>query len=317
MDYIKILVPSDGSEHSKHVIRHAIQFARHFRVSEVIVLYVLDTSDIEEFKRVDTTRLKEEGYPHPEIFETKNIEAALNKQAKKTLTHLKEEIESTPEISEGVKIKFSMREGEHSEEIVEKAEDLEADMIIMGSLRLGGRFAIRSVAAQVVRTSKIPIMIVGLNSKFSDFKKILVPVDMSDRAELPVKVAACIARRVESDIKILHVVNESAVRYFSSITWFDDDAKDELIAEYIAAAEKHLEEISDLTAGLPVKKIVKTGAPVDMILKEAEKDCQLIVMYTRGKGHIGRALIGSVTGGVINQAKVPVLLVKEKVWVEY
>ena len=311
MDYIKILVPSDGSEHSKHVIRHAIQFARHFDVSEVRVLSVLDTGEIEEFKRIDTTILKDNGYSHPELFESENIDSILNKHAKETLTHLKKEIESTPKISEGVKIKFSMREGEPSEEIIEEAEDFEADMIIMGSLRLGGRFAIGSVAAQVVRASKIPVMIVGPNSKFADFKKILVPVDM---AELPVKVAACIARRLEADIKILHVVNESAVRYFSSITWFDDDAKDELVAEYVAAAEKHLEEISDITAGLPVKKIVKTGNPVDMILKEAEKDCQLIVMYTRGKGHIGRALIGSITGGVINQASVKSIIKCHKVY---
>ena len=311
MDYIKILVPSDGSEHSKHVIRHAIQFARHFDVSEVRVLSVLDTGEIEEFKRIDATILKDNGYSHPELFESENIDSILNKHAKETLTHLKKEIESTPKISEGVKIKFSMREGEPSEEIIEEAEDFEADMIIMGSLRLGGRFAIGSVAAQVVRASKIPVMIVGPNSKFADFKKILVPVDM---AELPVKVAACIARRLEADIKILHVVNESAVRYFSSITWFDDDAKDELVAEYVAAAEKHLEEISDITAGLPVKKIVKTGDPVDMILKEAEKDCQLIVMYTRGKGHIGRALIGSITGGVINQASVKSIIKCHKVY---
>jgi nucleotide-binding universal stress UspA family protein len=49
----------------------------------------------------------------------------------------------------------------------------------------------------------------------------------------------------------------------------------------------------------------------DAILKAAQKhDCDLIVMATQGQGGLRGAFIGSVTQKVLNQSKIPVLVLR-------
>jgi nucleotide-binding universal stress UspA family protein len=60
----------------------------------------------------------------------------------------------------------------------------------------------------------------------------------------------------------------------------------------------------------PVKTIIRTGHPAEEILRCAEEeDVELIIIGTRGS-RVGRFFIGSVSREVVNNSKVPVLLVK-------
>lgn len=308
---MRILVPSDGSEHSEHVIKHAIQFARHLDSPEVRVLYVIDTTELEEFSSLDAVVLEKEGH---HLFNMEEIIKTLNKKAEATLNYIKREIEATPEIVGATKVEFSIRRGEPGEEILKEAEAYKADLIIMGSLRLGGRFALGSTADRVIRGAKVPVMVIGPKSRFCDIKKILVPVDRSEISEAAVNLAAYFAKRLGVPLRLFHVVNEHAIRYFSSMSGLGDEEKDRLVAEYVAAAEEYLERLSKTEAleGVPVDTVVATGDPTKEILREVEVGgCQMIVMGTRGRGHLGRFFIGSVTGGVVSQATKPVVVVKD------
>jgi len=309
---MRILVPSDGSEHSEHVIRHAIQFARHLDNPEVRVLYVIDTTELEEFSRVDAIVLEKEGYS-PSLFDPERIKRVLNRKAEATLTYIKREIEATPQIMGATKVEFSIRRGEPSEEILKESDSYNADLIIMGSLRLGGRLALGSTADRVIRGARIPVMVIGPRSEFCDIKKILVPVDRSGVSRAAVRLAAYFAKRLGVSLRLFHVVNEPAIRYFSSLSGLGDDEKEKLISEYVSAAEEYLKKLSgmDELVDVPVETLVATGDPIREILREVqESGCQMVVMGTRGRGHLGRFLIGSVTGGVISQANRPVVVVK-------
>ncbi|MEF9427589.1 MAG: universal stress protein, partial [Candidatus Mariimomonas ferrooxydans] len=61
------------------------------------------------------------------------------------------------------------------------------------------------------------------------------------------------------------------------------------------------------------KTIIKSGHPVDEIVKEAEKlKADLIVMGSHGKSAVKAMVLGSVTYGVIHKdTKIPVLLVRK------
>lgn len=80
------------------------------------------------------------------------------------------------------------------------------------------------------------------------------------------------------------------------------------------AAESYIEEAEELCRinEVPVRKVIRSGHPVEEIIKEAEKSkVDLIIIGSRGKSALKAAVLGSVTFGVINkESKVPVLVVR-------
>lgn len=59
-----------------------------------------------------------------------------------------------------------------------------------------------------------------------------------------------------------------------------------------------------------IKTVVRTGHPAEEIIKGAEEECaDMIIIGTRGK-RVGRLFMGSVSREVVNNAEVPVLVVK-------
>jgi nucleotide-binding universal stress UspA family protein len=79
-------------------------------------------------------------------------------------------------------------------------------------------------------------------------------------------------------------------------------------------AAKHLDAIARLAkkAGVPFEGVHATNDyPADAILDVAKKKkCDVIVMGTQGEGGLRGMLIGSVTQKVLNQSKVPVLVLR-------
>ncbi len=70
--------------------------------------------------------------------------------------------------------------------------------------------------------------------------------------------------------------------------------------------EKRLDD-----AGIDAKRVLLSGDPVEMILKEAEKeDVDMIVMASGGKGRAEEFFVGSVSFAVVRRTKKPVLLDK-------
>ncbi len=69
--------------------------------------------------------------------------------------------------------------------------------------------------------------------------------------------------------------------------------------------------VAALTTTVPVDQVVEDGAPGPAICKAAG-DCSadVVVVGSRGRGAIRRALLGSVSTHVVNNAPCPVLVVR-------
>ena len=76
----------------------------------------------------------------------------------------------------------------------------------------------------------------------------------------------------------------------------------------MAAARRKLD-----AAKIAYRAQVLVGEPAKRIVEHAARTrCDLICMGSRGLGDLGKALLGSTATKVLNLAKVPVLLVKER-----
>jgi len=139
--YRNIVIATDGSENSQRAISYGIEIAK-LSGATVHALYVVDTSS---FSSIPMDAGWEAMY---EI---------LRKEGEKAVYEVKEHGEAS-----GVEVREVLWEGHPSNEIIDFAENNNADLIVMGTLGKTGldRFLMGSVAEKVVRGSKVPVLVV-------------------------------------------------------------------------------------------------------------------------------------------------------------
>lgn len=135
-------------------------------------------------------------------------------------------------------------------------------------------------------------------------KTILIPVDFSAKAEDAVRYAASLARRFNSEVILLHVLEPphldfAMVELPGSLESMAQAGRERARARLEQFATADFE-------GIRVTRKVAQGQPSDEILAAAEK-ADLVVMPTQGHGRLREFLIGSVTAKVLHDCHRPVL----------
>lgn len=149
-------------------------------------------------------------------------------------------------------------------------------------------------------------------------KKILVPTDFSEASQWAVEVATGIAQKSNSEIILLHVLEEiSKQSYNVTGEWEPHQDWEEKIftLELLKRSKNDLNnlglEIQD--KGVTVSLQLKVGNPyhgISTIISEQEVD--LVVMGTFGHTRLERIFLGSNTEKVIRRSRCPVLTVYER-----
>lgn len=144
------------------------------------------------------------------------------------------------------------------------------------------------------------------------FKKILVPLDGSKRAE-----------RILPHVEKLAFDNQSAVVFFTvvgapKLFGYDDMPYAQLQKEMestMAEAEAHLKGLSGefQAKGIAARHRVVMGPVVKEILDAAEReDVDLVAMCSHGRGGLARLFYGSVASGVLNRVDRALLIIRAR-----
>jgi nucleotide-binding universal stress UspA family protein len=164
-------------------------------------------------------------------------------------------------------------------------------------------------------------------------KNILYTTDLSQNARYAFAYAISLANLYRANLILLHVlsdvsdfIDKSIIGYISADQWETikeshlQEAKEALIGKRRdrALVSEILDEFSAKAKAdfgehaIPSDEIiVKRGNPVETILETAdEKNCDLIVMGTRGRGTLTDAVLGSTARRVVRRSKKPVLVVR-------
>ena len=136
--------------------------------------------------------------------------------------------------------------------------------------------------------------------------KILVSVDGSTYSGKALDYGIFLAKACQASLGLVHVVHVPPI---STADPHTVDRVSQLLEsggnKILANAEERVK-----AAGLKVEKIKEMGYPVNHIVKVAsERGYDLIIMGSRGMSGVKEALLGSVSHGVSQQAKCPVLIV--------
>lgn len=147
-------------------------------------------------------------------------------------------------------------------------------------------------------------------------RNILLATDGSKASRKAADYAVELAGKTGAMLTLLTVVDTSPFVSRSIPALATPTHLAEPVEDYLRQiADAVLEQVEKTFARkkIPSKKIVRSGHPVEEILKEARKSkANLIVMGHNGKG-AASSLIGSVTFGVLHgNSKVPVLVIKNR-----
>lgn len=195
----RILVPLDGSALAERAIPHAELFARIFG-SSIILLQVLDpTSFHENPNPVD-----------PLGWQIRKTEADMYMNG--IAARLQENLRESALAAEGVqgsvkeeekpRVEYSIREGKTAENIVNFAHAENIDLLVISTHGSGGlsRWNISSVTQKVINLIYLPVLIVRaynqpeMESARIHYRRILLPIDSSRRAECALPAGIALAR---------------------------------------------------------------------------------------------------------------------------
>ena len=141
------------------------------------------------------------------------------------------------------------------------------------------------------------------------FKKILVAYDGSDHAMRALDIAIDLAKKYEAKLDIVEVVDTAALLGMGVAP-----IPGEVIQQVYSKANNDVNQAKSKaqTQGVKdVEGVVLEGDPATAILEYAGKNgVDLIVTGSRGLSTFKRLILGSVSTKLVQEAKVPVLVVK-------
>lgn len=150
------------------------------------------------------------------------------------------------------------------------------------------------------------------------FKRILVPIDGSERAERAIPVAARIARLSGGSIAFIDVVQPPVEfgTYTTEVDHLIALKKPGPFERHLAEANNYITEVmatyADDLAGIEVATEAVSGAAPPTIFSAARwEQADLVIMCSHGETGLKRWLFGSVAQKAVRHSPVPVLILNE------
>ncbi len=144
-----------------------------------------------------------------------------------------------------------------------------------------------------------------------DINKILVPIDFSDYSKNALRYSENFAKKFNAKMYLVYV---SEPMIYPADFSMGQIAVPTTEVEINKRAEEELRSLaeSELTMGLEVETIIRTGKPfMEIIDTAAEYNIDLIIIATHGHTGVEHLLFGSTAEKVVRKAPCPVLTIRE------
>lgn len=219
--------------------------------------------------------------------------------------------------SQGLHVESWLAKGDAAQTIADVAAKINADLIAMTTHgRTGfGRWALGSVADRVIHIAQQPILLVRSKECLPEehaLRRILVPIDGSDRAAEALVQAKMIAKAHDAALVVIRVVEP--LSHWQQALLNENGASAQHIAEERhKEAQTYLSELCTQLQGenLQVVGHLYSGNASDVILESLEREpIDLVVMSTHGLSGYSRWVYGSVAGKVLHHSPCPLLLIR-------
>lgn len=291
----EVLLPLDGSPLAEHSLAFLPALARGGRVRARLLAVVDETHDSHDLREIEAG----EHERHAMTAYLRDIQEKLEKQP-------------------GVSTEIEVKAGVPAEIILERAEALSPDLLIISTHGRSGvaRWRRGSVADKVIRGVTCSILVVGpkaaeegdwLETESTPaFDNILVPLDGSPLAEQALPIAQSFASSFEAKLHLFRAVPipSSGVGIGFELGQIMDEIEE--------AAQTYLDEAAQkVQAPGGVVARIQIGTPT-LLLEDyiANQSVDLVVMTSHGRSGLVRAALGSMTDRLLGNGTAPILVVR-------
>lgn len=207
-------------------------------------------------------------------------------------------IERFAETNHGITIKPVIRVGTIFEDIGDVAEELEAELILMGTHGLRGmQFITGSHALKVITSSSTPFVVVQESKiKETGYDDIIVPLDLSKETKQKLSIVAQMAKYFESRVHLM-IPREN-----------DEFLKNQLDRNLNYAKQYFSDEGIEFTTKVSEEKSGDFDEGIVAYAKEIDADL-IAIMNLAANSLVGMLGSGYVQRILTNEAQVPVLIV--------
>jgi nucleotide-binding universal stress UspA family protein len=141
-------------------------------------------------------------------------------------------------------------------------------------------------------------------------KTVLVPTDFSEPSAVALRYGLAFAEAFKARLHVLHAVEDPYSYPWAAEAYVNPQ---EILDRLLAEANTRLAALvtDDQKKAHQIECVVRVGRPFVTVLDyAAEKEIDLIVMGTHGRGALAHMLLGSVAEQVVRRAPCPVLTVR-------
>ena len=201
--------------------------------------------------------------------------------------------------------------------ILAEADRARADVIVVGSRGHNaiGRLVLGSVSRDVVRQARVPVLVA--KGRPRPVRRLVVALDGSPNARRAARLVARLPAPRGGRVTVVRVVDPVRVPSMglvpSSVRRAVRAQAAALAARSVQRARREVDAVAARLArgGWAARAIVLAGIPLPALLGVVASDrADVLVLGARGVGGIARLLLGSVAGGALTRAPVPVLVVR-------
>jgi len=294
----RILIPLDRSALAECVLPHTIAIARAFG-SQVTLLNVMDMPREEHWRNA----------MDPLNWQIRKAEA-------KTYLH---EVDTRLRAS-GLTTETHILEGFAAEQINGFSDTHAPQLIILSSHGQSGLsgWNVSGVVLKVVLRARTSIMIVRAYQPTPTemtslrYRRILVPIDGSQRAECVLPMVRTLARFHEAQVLLAHVVRRPEMPRRTPPSREDVELADQLVARNQAEATQYLNDLrSQLSGEVQARVLVSNHIAATLHELVEQEMIDLVVLSAHGHSGLTQWPYGSVVISFIAFGTTPVLIVQD------
>ncbi len=234
----------------------------------------------------------------PRYFTETQIEQ-LSRQEKEREQAVERELETLAKsaLDELVPYKTTVVEGHPTERILERAKQMSAGLIVMGSHGRTGvaRLRLGSVAEDVVRSSSCPVLIVKSEQspeQLPAIKNILCPINFTSLSQQSMVISSELAAAFGARLWVVHATDHKEVK---------EEEVRQRICDWVPQEVRGRCEVSE---------VVRQGDPAEQIILAAREHlADLIVMGAQHRPFLEFTTLGTTTERVMRHTHASVLVI--------
>lgn len=294
----RILLPMDRSLLAECVLPHTVAVARAFE-SQVTLVHVMDLPHRANWHRtVDPLNWR--------------IRKA---EAESYLGDLALRLERA-----GLRVEKQILEGPAAERIVDFSHKNDVPLLLLSSHGQSGLsgWNVSSVVQKIIMRAHTSIMIVRARQPASAevthlrYRRILLPLDGSQRAECVLPMASTLARSHEAQMLLAHVVRRPEMPRRTRPTDEDVQLANRLVERNQAEAIQYLDQVcSQLSGDIQARVLVADHVIVALHELIDQEKVDLVLMSAHGYSGLAQWPYGNVVRSYITYGTTPLLIVQD------